>query len=754
MAEQANPPDRARSHDIDADLVDDKTGMAKYACEQCKRRKLKCSRTVPTCTFCAEHSHDCIYSKIIRTPLTRKNLDAAEKRIANLEALLARHYSEREITRYEEDGTLPRLQGAKGASPDTGSSRPGTAHSLPPPPPSTSPGAYPTPASQVAPLPQPPYQHQPVASTSALPYAPPVAQPYGYPPYSSPNHPHPPIFVSAPATSKPTATPTIDIKPPLPARDETDDADGTGSLSLASNGKPPPGYLGSLSGAALLQFLQRCAADVNLSAAGAAGKCAASPSSSTTNSLTAILPDQLAGYITSYFNHFHLLYPVLHESSFRAQLAEIVPRPGGAAWTLLYYVVLGLGSMCTLTDTNEGETLTLYEQAISHVAAALFESASITSVQAFCLLANLAQKTNHVSIGTVFLGIALRMAINLGLHTEASGRHLSVFEQEMRRRAWWLLFAFDSGSQLTFGHPNTLPTTGVDVLPLVSVPDTVFTPSLTTRPQSFPDPTIYSSLIFQCFFHQMASQIVARLTYYPNLPITESLILYHEVDSLQSALPSFFFSSPPAWFDFPRHLLAWRLDNLRMVVLRHTFLKVSLMQGPVTEEEERGWAKCVDCAAEVVRSVQRFSSEAQRTCMEWWYALHFIIPSTFIPLIALRVRPASPSVIEWVDVVQSARSVLERVPHTLLKFTATRCLAIISAVADLSIARTDSRLSATNEPSAVPDSDFTNFLEMLAGQGPGFEGEAASPVQAPGLLPDLDTLLQWFTPSGSPLPVV
>lgn len=63
MAEQANPPDRARSHDIDADLVDDKTGMAKYAvslpalvssysahsqvcipckqCEQCKRRKLK-----------------------------------------------------------------------------------------------------------------------------------------------------------------------------------------------------------------------------------------------------------------------------------------------------------------------------------------------------------------------------------------------------------------------------------------------------------------------------------------------------------------------------------------------------------------------------------------------------------------------------------------------------------------------------------------------------------------------------------------
>lgn len=119
----------------------------------------------------------------------------------------------------------------------------------------------------------------------------------------------------------------------------------------------------------------------------------------------------------------------------------------------------------------------------------------------------------------------------------------------------------------------------------------------------------------------MASQIVARLTVYPNLPINEALILYHEVDSLQSALPSFFFSSPPAWFDFARHLLAWRLDNLRMVVLRHTFLKVSLMQGPVTEDEERGWAKCVDCAAEVVRSVQRFTSEAQRTCMEWWYAL-------------------------------------------------------------------------------------------------------------------------------------
>lgn len=88
--------------------------------------------------------------------------------------------------------------------------------------------------------------------------------------------------------------------------------------------------------------------------------------------------------------------------------------------------------MCVVGESEGTEAVALYERAATAVNSAMFESASLTSVQAFVLLGNLAQKLNFPSPGAIYLGIALRMAINLGLHSEASGKNLSPFEQEMR----------------------------------------------------------------------------------------------------------------------------------------------------------------------------------------------------------------------------------------------------------------------------------------------------------------------------------
>ena len=67
----------------------------------------------------------------------------------------------------------------------------------------------------------------------------------------------------------------------------------------------------------------------------------------------------------------------------QAQLGDIVPRTGGAAWTLLYTVILGLGSMCITGDTGDGsETLILYDKAVGLVSAAMFETSNLTAVQA------------------------------------------------------------------------------------------------------------------------------------------------------------------------------------------------------------------------------------------------------------------------------------------------------------------------------------------------------------------------------------
>ncbi|GAA6035472.1 hypothetical protein JCM8097_000271 [Rhodosporidiobolus ruineniae] len=426
------------------------------------------------------------------------------------------------------------------------------------------------------------------------------------------------------------------------------------------------------------------------------------------------------------------------------------------SWNLLYATILGIGSMCVLGETEGAETTALYERATAAVNSALFESASLTAVQAFVLLGNFAQKLNHPSSGSVFLGIALRMAINLGLHCEASGKTLSPFEQEQRRRVWWVFFCFDSGAQLTFGYPSTLPHgPGVDVLPIANISDSSFTPTAFSRPPSTDLPTVYSAILYQAYYAAFANRVTEHLTSRSSISVQDTFRMTSELQVLQSSLPQYFFSGTASlgWFDFPRHQMCWRLDALRLLILRQLFLKVSLSPSTATKEEGEAWDMCVACACAGIKSVSGFVEAGPRSAMEWWYSLHFLFPSVFIPLIALRIRPSSPSAIDWVVSIQSAKSVLERVPHALLKSVALRGVMIIEALANLEVGG-DGTVGAPPVPQT--ETDFSAFLEMLAGPSE-LDGAAAgtsTALPAPGLLGfgDLDSLFQWFTPSGSPQP--
>ncbi|KAM0792104.1 hypothetical protein ACM66B_004808 [Microbotryomycetes sp. NB124-2] len=687
------------------------------------RSKLACSRELPDCSFCAEHNHECVYTKVIRTPLTRKNLDAAEKRIATLEALLQRFRAssgDSDPTPEVDDDVGPR--GAAASVKNEAQTA-----SLPPAP--APPRSEPSLSSPV----QIPARSvsQPAHSVSSMAYA----------------------AIPGPARSDMQESTQQDATTPA------EHGDGTGSLTVEEGGGGG-GYLGSISGAALLHFLQN-AADVKIEARSAT-KSAASPAS-TSASHTAVTADQADKFVDAYFRVFHTMYPVVHEATFRAQLAEIVPRPSGAAWKLLHLVILGIGSMCMLGDVGEQEpTLIFYERAAQSVSTATFESTSLTGIQAFILLANFAQKLNHTAAGAVFLGIALRMSINFGLHTEASARGLSPFEQELRRRVWWTLFCFDCGAQLTFGHPSTMLTQGVDVATLVNVNDATFTPAAKTRPTGSTLPTSNSSIIYQTYFHQVANSIVHTLTTSAPDTVTASMALHlcHDLDVLESTLPAYYCHREPKWFDFGRQMFFWRTLNLRMLVLRSTFLRVALAGSePVSVDEERAWQKCLSCASQVIRSVQRFTDEQPRSCMEWWYCLHFVFPAIFIVLIALRVRPTHADASrEWLKTIQFAANTVERVQFSLLKGLAQRCLTIITAVANVpqqvDVAPSDmdpfglarhhqqmqqqrqrrrvqSSASTTDDNSTVVgddrnaaalphvavDADFAGFLEMLAAPG-------------------------------------
>lgn len=178
--------------------------------------------------------------------------------------------------------------------------------------------------------------------------------------------------------------------------------------------------------------------------------------------------------IDAYFANYHTSYPFVHEPTFRAQHSELIRRPEGRAWNMLLYAILALGAW-TLGDEHADLDEVLYRTAISvWQDPSVFESASLTLVQALVLLSNYTQKRNKPNTGWNYLGLAVRMALSLGLHRELPEWKLSLLQREMRRRVWWGLFIFDSGASTTFGRTILLPEQEmIDVHQVLNIPDEV-----------------------------------------------------------------------------------------------------------------------------------------------------------------------------------------------------------------------------------------------------------------------------------------
>ncbi|EDP53059.1 hypothetical protein AFUB_042300 [Aspergillus fumigatus A1163] len=139
----------------------------------------------------------------------------------------------------------------------------------------------------------------------------------------------------------------------------------------------------------------------------------------------------------AFFLNYHTSYPFVHEATFKAQFYEQVPRPHGQAWQILLNTILALGAW-SIGDDNSDLDITFYQEARSHLQqVSVFETGNLTLILALLLLSNYAQKRNKPNTGWNFLGLAVRMAMSLGLHKEFPGWKISLLQREMRRRLWW-----------------------------------------------------------------------------------------------------------------------------------------------------------------------------------------------------------------------------------------------------------------------------------------------------------------------------
>ncbi|KAJ5448531.1 hypothetical protein N7445_003352, partial [Penicillium cf. griseofulvum] len=86
----------------------------------------------------------------------------------------------------------------------------------------------------------------------------------------------------------------------------------------------------------------------------------------------------------------------------------------------------------------------------------IHEEGSILFVEVLCYVAYYMQNLNRRDAAFLYIGLALRMAISLGLHQEVSDPLITEEDRNRRRRAWWSVYSLDRLLSVKSGNPITI----------------------------------------------------------------------------------------------------------------------------------------------------------------------------------------------------------------------------------------------------------------------------------------------------------
>jgi len=84
------------------------------------------------------------------------------------------------------------------------------------------------------------------------------------------------------------------------------------------------------------------------------------------------------------------------------------------------------------------------------------EEGSISCVETLAYVGYFMQNMNRWDAAFLYIGMALRMAISLGLHQEVATHGLTDAEREYRRRVWWSIYSLDRILSAKSGNPSAI----------------------------------------------------------------------------------------------------------------------------------------------------------------------------------------------------------------------------------------------------------------------------------------------------------
>ncbi|KIY00691.1 uncharacterized protein Z520_03356 [Fonsecaea multimorphosa CBS 102226] len=168
--------------------------------------------------------------------------------------------------------------------------------------------------------------------------------------------------------------------------------------------------------------------------------------------------------IRLFFSNIGMLFPVVHESEC-LRVYCTAKMEGSAAvsqsWLCLLNVIFALGTCASTTHDGiagrDEETAEVFiEKAEALAVHITMKSADLKAVQCLLLIAQYCQGTQRPDEAWHLHGLAVRAAIQLGLHWTHTYTHLKPLECELRKRTWFGCVILDRMLSMTLGRPCTI----------------------------------------------------------------------------------------------------------------------------------------------------------------------------------------------------------------------------------------------------------------------------------------------------------
>jgi transcriptional regulatory protein GAL4 len=466
----------------------------------------------------------------------------------------------------------------------------------------------------------------------------------------------------------------------------------TDGMAMLNFTTPDQGYIGLSSGSSLLKVVHTLLRQHGMSPPESDDKQDSFfvPRSEPPKLHNAFYSTTIANFLVdAYFRNYNVYYAVVHERTFRQAYENMANIPDDSNWHFLFHTVLAVGAYASNVEAEHNDA-PLYQAARARMSTRLLESGTLENVQAFCLMGNYLQKRDRPNTAYNLIGIAIRMALGLGLHRDTSDKSIrhNTLAQEQRRRVWWILYMIDSGFSITMGRPVSTSESMISTRLPINVDDSHFTMDM-LLPPPIDAPTTYSATIEHAKLGIIANQVhnifLSTSTQYDLATKRENIGQMEEkLAKWRENLPAYFTDpDPPEWFLGPRTVLIWKEQNIRMMMYKEVL--TATIFGDVSKDyqktlsAENAAKSCLRVAVDTISAIGSF-------CLAHvaiphgisWYATYFLFHAILFLEIAILKSPTDPLISIWTEKRDQGRQTLTHIGRG--NTAALRCLAVLDQI--------------------------------------------------------------------------